>query len=283
MSIGRPLANTRCYILDPRGQLAPIGVPGELYLAGDGLARGYLNRPELTAEHFLAGPFEGGARLYRTGDRVRWRADGKLEFLGRLDNQVKLRGFRIELGEIEAVLKEHPSVAQGVVVLREDRPGDRRLVAYCVSSRNAVWNVSELSRHLRTKLPDYMVPAVFVRLEALPLTPSDKIDRRALPLPDDLRPQLETGYVAPRNPIEEQLASIWCKVLGVERVGIHDNFFDLGGHSLLAVRSGGSGPEEDAQTRSRGDHLPHADDARSWQGTSHRTVRASTTCWSRSA
>jgi amino acid adenylation domain-containing protein len=236
--IGRPIANTRLYVLDDRRLPLPIGVPGELYIGGAGLARGYLNRPELTALRFVPHPFsdDPSSRLYRTGDRCRWRADGNLEFLGRLDDQVKLRGFRIELGEIEAVLNEHESVAHGVVVLREDRPGDPRLVAYCVSSGNAALSVADLTRHLSTRLPDYMVPSVFVPLEAFPLTPSGKINRRALPATDDSRAQLESVYAAPRNPIEEHLASIWCDVLDIPSISIHDNFFALGGHSLLATR-----------------------------------------------
>jgi amino acid adenylation domain-containing protein len=236
--IGRPIANTQVYVLDAQRHPVPIGVPGELYIGGVGLARGYLNRPELTAEKFVANPFDDDpqARLYRTGDRCRWRADGNLEFLGRLDDQVKLRGFRIELGEIETVLNEHPSVAQGVVVLREDRPGDKRLVAYCVSAGSAALDVSNVTCHLRTRLPDYMVPSVFVPLEALPLTPNGKVDRRALPAPDRARPELEQAYQAPRTPTEQILAGIWADLLGLEGVGIHDNFFALGGHSLLATR-----------------------------------------------
>jgi hypothetical protein len=216
----------------------PIGVPGELYIGGAGLARGYLNRPQLTAEKFVPNPFsaEADARLYRTGDLCRWRADGHLEFLGRLDNQVKLRGFRIELGEIEAVLSQHPSVAQAVVVLREDRPGDKRLVAYCVAAAGAALDVTALTQHLRSRLPDYMVPSAFVALAVLPLTPSGKVDRRALPAPDDSRPQMGSVYVAPRTPTEEVLTEIWEKVLNRKPVGVHDNFFALGGHSLLATR-----------------------------------------------
>jgi amino acid adenylation domain-containing protein len=238
VAIGRPIANTTVYVLDRQRQPVPIGVPGELYIGGAGLARGYLNRPELTAERFVHNPFSGdpAARLYRTGDLCRWRGDGNLEFLGRLDEQVKLRGFRIELGEIETVLSEHPSVAQSVVAMREDRPGDKRLVGYCVPAVGAALDIPALKRHLQTKLPDYMVPSTFVALPSFPLTPSGKINRRALPAPDDSRPELETPYTDPRNLIEEQLASIWCAVLGIERVGIHDNFFALGGHSLLATR-----------------------------------------------
>ena len=237
-SIGRPIANTQVYVLDQWRQPVPIGVPGELYIGGAGLARGYLNRPELTAEKFVANPFSADpdSRLYRTGDLCRWRADENLEFLGRLDDQIKLRGFRIELGEIEAVLSEHPDVAQSVVSLREDRPGDKRLVGYCVPSAGARLRFAELSRDLRSRLPDYMVPTAFVGLETLPLTSSGKVNRRVLPAPDDSRPELETGYVAPRNAIEEQLTVIWRDVLGVRKVGIHDNYFELGGHSLLALK-----------------------------------------------
>ena len=236
-SIGRPIANTQVYVLDARRNPVPTGVPGELYIGGAGLARGYLNRPELTAERFVANPFSdtADARLYRTGDLCRWRADGNLEFLGRLDDQVKLRGFRIELGEIETVLNEHPDVAQSVVILREVRPDDRRLVAYCVAADPGL-NFSALKSHLRNRLPDYMMPAAFVRLDTLPLTSSGKVNRRALPAPDESRPELETGFVAPRTPIEQHLASIWCEILGIGTVGIHDNFFALGGHSLLATR-----------------------------------------------
>jgi amino acid adenylation domain-containing protein len=237
-SIGRPIANTQVYVLDAQRNPVPIGVPGELYIGGVGLARGYLNRPELTAEKFVPNPFsdDPDSRLYRTGDLCRWRADGNLEFLGRTDDQVKLRGFRIELGEIEALLDQHPSVAHSVVVLREDRPGDKQLVAYCVSAGTAVLDVTDLTRHLHTRLPDYMVPSVFVPLKAFPLSPSGKINRRALPAPDNTRPELESESVAPRNPLEEQLATIWCDVLGIQSIGIHDNFFALGGHSLLAAR-----------------------------------------------
>ena len=236
--IGRPVANTHVYVLDKRGQPVPIGVPGELYIGGAGLARGYLNRPQLTAEKFVPNPFSSkpGSRLYRTGDLCRWRADGNLEFLGRLDDQVKLRGFRIELGEIEAVLHEHAGVAQSVVALREDVPGERRLVAYCVPAAQTDLNLSELQSHLSSRLPGYMVPAAFVTLDTLPMSPNGKVNRRALPAPGVSRPELNSQYAAPRNPIEEQLAGIWCELLGIERAGVHDDFFALGGHSLLAVR-----------------------------------------------
>lgn len=237
-SIGRPIANTIVYVLDSQLQPVPIGVPGELYIGGVGLARGYLNRPELTDEKFVADPLGSAphARMYRTGDRVRWRADGNLEFLGRLDDQVKLRGFRIELGEIEAALDTHPDVTQAVVSLRELNAVDKQLVAYCVPVANTELNVPGLRVYLRRRLPEYMVPAAFVALDALPRTANGKINRRALPAPEDSRAGLDTEYVAPRTAIEQQLASIWCEVLGIEEVGIHDNFFALGGHSLLAMR-----------------------------------------------
>ena len=236
--IGRPIANTQVYVLDAQRQLVPIGVPGELYIGGAGLARGYWNRPELTTEKFVLNPFskDDQERLYRTGDLCRWRADGNLEFLGRLDDQIKLRGFRIEPGEIESVLNEHSDITQATVILRKDRTGDERLVAYYVPKEGKSLDSFVLRIHLRDKLPDYMIPAAFVELEAIPLTPSGKIDRQALPTPDDSRPQLETKYVAPSTPIEKQLANIWADVLGIENIGIHDNFFALGGHSLMAVR-----------------------------------------------
>ena len=237
-SIGRPIANTQVYVLDEHRQPLPIGVPGELYIGGAGLARGYLNRSELTAEKFVTNPFSEDAdlRLYRTGDLCCWRSDGNLEFIGRIDDQVKLRGYRIELGEIEAAMNEHPLVAQCVVILREDRPGDKRLVAYCVAASDSEPKFSELRSYLQQRLPDYMLPSAFVSLDTLPLTSSGKVNRRGLPAPDDSRPELETGYVVPRNPLEEQLAAIWCEVLQLERVGVHDNFFALGGHSLLVAR-----------------------------------------------
>ena len=234
--IGRPVANTKLYVLDQRLQPVPVGVSGELYIGGVQLARGYHNRPELTAERFLPNPFAPGERLYRTGDRVRWRPDGNLEFLGRLDQQVKLRGFRIELGEVEAVLGQHPQVRQAVVLLREDHPDDKHLVAYVVSREEEAPEPGQLRDFLRDKLPEYMVPSAFVVLPRLPLTTNGKVDRRALPPPDRNRPELDQTYVAPRTPVEELLAALWAEALGVERVGIHDNFFARGGHSLLATR-----------------------------------------------
>ena len=228
--IGRPIANTRVYILDSHLNPAPVGVVGELYAGGAGLARGYLNQPELTQEKFVPDPFTPGERLYRTGDLVRYTPEGVIEFVGRIDSQVKVRGYRIELGEIEAVLGSHPAVKETVVLAREDTPGDKRLVAYVVGEASA----AELKEHLASRLPSYMLPAAFVTLEKLPLTPNDKVDRKALPAPE--RTGLEAGYVAPRNATEEILAGIWAEVLKVERVGIHDNFFELGGHSLLATQ-----------------------------------------------
>jgi amino acid adenylation domain-containing protein len=236
--IGRPIANAKLYVLDDRLQPVPVGVMGELYIGGASLARGYLNQPGLTAERFVPDPFgEPGARLYRTGDRCRWRADGNLEFLGRLDHQIKLRGFRVELGEVEGVLGQHPGVAQAVAVLREDRPGDRRLVAYALPrDPQAPPDPTDLRAFLRERLPDYMVPSAFVLLPALPLTPSGKVDRKALPAPSQKGPAPDQAVTAPRSAVEAALVAIWNEVLDVERVGVHDNFFDLGGHSLLGTQ-----------------------------------------------
>ncbi len=236
--IGRPIANTEVFVLDERLRLVPAGVPGELCVGGDGLALGYWRNPELTAARFVPHPFsaESGARLYRTGDRVRWRSDGNLEFLGRQDDQVKLRGYRIELGEIEHALQRHEGVAQGVVALREDRPGHIRLVGYYVAS-NGPLRSTELKAHLSSILPQYMVPSVLVQLDALPLSPSGKVDRRSLPAPDGNRAEPEGRPVAARTPVEETLCAIWADVLGLADVGVHDDFFDLGGHSLLATQA----------------------------------------------
>ena len=236
--IGRPIANTQVYVLNSHNQPQPIGVIGELFIGGEGLSRGYHNQSKLTQERFIERSFDGGqeSRLYRTGDLCRWHADGRLEFLSRIDGQVKLRGFRIELSEIEAVLAEYSGIKESVVIIREDSPGDKRLVAYLVIDQKEPVTTPALRRALAKKLPEYMIPVAFVRLDALPLTPSGKLDRRALPAPDALRPELETGYVSPQTPIEEELATIWSVLLGVERVGIHDNFFELGGHSLVAIR-----------------------------------------------
>lgn len=273
ISIGRPIANTRVHILDPQGQLCPIGVAGEITIGGEGVALGYLNRPELTAERFVPDPFDDrgrshlpgaeavrqpgaagarlpdtggaglssteGARLYRTGDRGRWRNDGLLEHLGRLDHQVKVRGHRIELGEIEATLVQHPIVAQAVVIVREDRPGDVRLVAYVVAKPGAPQAADgreSLRDHLRATLPDYMLPQHFVVIDAVPLLPNGKMNRQALPLPAE--PALSRAAAeAPLSAVERAIAEVWQELLGVAQVGLRDNFFDLGGHSLLAVRA----------------------------------------------
>ena len=234
-TIGRPIANTRVYILDRHRQLVPVGVAGEIHIGGDGLARGYLNRPELTTERFIPDPFgAAGSRLYKTGDLARYLPDGNVEFLGRLDHQVKLRGFRIELGEIETALLQLPGVHEAVVVAREDDPGDKRLVAYVVPQSGAAICITALCDVAKRLLPQYMVPSAFLVLEKLPLTPNGKLDRKALPVP--AARDMATEAVAPRTPIEELLVGIWESVLGVEQVGIHDNFFELGGHSLLAMR-----------------------------------------------
>ncbi len=237
--IGGPLANTQVYVLDGRMQPVPVGVPGELYVSGIGLARGYLNRPELTAERFVPNPFseEPGARMYKAGDLVRWLEDGTLDFLGRIDHQVKIRGFRVELGEIEAALTSQLGVAAAVVLLREDRPGNKRLVAYLQPEKNTILEPSSIRRQLEKTLPDYMVPQDWVILDRLPLTPNGKVDRHALPAPDGDRTVVSADHVAARDALEVHLTQIWEEVLGVERVGVTDSFFDLGGHSLLAVRA----------------------------------------------
>ncbi|MEG4011366.1 MULTISPECIES: non-ribosomal peptide synthetase [unclassified Microcoleus] len=236
--LGLPIANTQIYILDSYLQPVPIGVPGELYIGGDNLARGYLNRPELTPEKFIRNPFDTQAktRLYKTGDLARYLPDGNIEFIGRIDSQVKIRGFRIELGEIEAALGQHPDIVQAVVMAPEDEMSQKRLVAYLISEQKPAPSSSELRRFLATKLPEYMVPWAFVMLKSLPLTPNGKIDRRSLPEPDEMRPELTENFVAPRTNIEEVLAAIWAEVLKLEKVGIYDNFFELGGHSLLATQ-----------------------------------------------
>ncbi|HEX6291276.1 MAG TPA: amino acid adenylation domain-containing protein, partial [Herpetosiphonaceae bacterium] len=244
ISIGRPIANTEIYILDRYLQPTAIGIPGDLYIGGDGLVRGYLNRPELTAERFIPNPFGGrphgapGTRLYKTGDLARYRANGTIEYLGRVDTQVKIRGYRIEVGEIEAVLGEHPAVREAVVVARDDATSAdssaKRLVAYVVP-HETMPAMNELRSFLEARLPGYMVPALIMALDALPLTPNGKVDRSALPAPDQLRPDLETDFVAPQTPIEQMLANIWADVLQVGEVGVTDNFFSLGGNSLLAT------------------------------------------------
>lgn len=237
VAIGRPISNTRIYILDSRLNPVPAGVAGELYIGGVQLARGYLNRPDLTARQFVPDPFDDvGERLYKSGDLVRYRPNGVIDYLGRIDHQVKIRGFRIELGEIETRLRQHPSIEQGVVLVREDTPGDSRLVAYLVCQQNAMAQTDELRAWLCHTLPDYMVPAAFITLGQLPVTTNGKLDRNALPAPD-FSAALTQRYVAPRNVIEGTLVKIWSEVLRVERVGIHDNFFDLGGDSILSIQA----------------------------------------------
>ncbi|WP_052310636.1 non-ribosomal peptide synthetase [Granulicella mallensis] len=233
--IGRPISNTRIYILDVEGEPVPVGVAGELYIGGAGVARGYLNRAELTAERFVASRFVEGDRLYKTGDLVRYLPDGNIEFVGRNDFQVKIRGFRIELGEIEARLLDHPGVSETVVVAREDDQGDKRLVAYYTPTKELRVEAGILRAHLSLTLPEYMVPSAYMELESFPLSPNGKLDRKALPAPDD-EAYVRPSYEAPVGALEEHLATIWSEVLGVERVGRNDSFFDLGGHSLLAVR-----------------------------------------------
>ncbi|MYU62909.1 non-ribosomal peptide synthetase, partial [Streptomyces sp. SID69] len=233
--IGRPLPNTRVYVLDAHGNLLPPGVPGEIWIGGDGVSRGYHGRPELTAERFTDSPFVPGDRLYRTGDRARLLASGDLEFLGRADDQVKIRGFRIELGEVESALLTHPDVRDAVVLPWQDDTSRSRLVAYVVGEGADV-GAPGLRAHLSELLPDYMVPALYVPLERLPLTPSGKVDRRSLPAPDLSAARTGSDYTAPRDTTEETLATVWAGVLGIERVGVHDNFFDLGGDSILSIQ-----------------------------------------------
>ncbi len=237
--IGGPIPDLQLYLLDAEGQPVPPGVPGELYVGGAGVSQGYLNRPDLTAQRFLPDPFSGvpGTRLYRSGDVARGRTDGEIEYLGRSDQQVKLRGFRIELGEIEAALMQYPAVREAVVLPCSDRGAETRLVAYLTSQTDIdAIHLADLRAFLSTYLPDYMIPALFVRLDALPLTPNGKLDRAALPAPDSSRPALDQPFVLPRNPAEATLAAIWAQVLGVDRVGIHDNFFALGGDSIRSVQ-----------------------------------------------
>jgi acyl-coenzyme A synthetase/AMP-(fatty) acid ligase/acyl carrier protein len=233
--IGRPIATTRCYILDRRQRLVPPGVTGELYIGGAGVAAGYLNQPAETAARFVPDPFSSTSesRLYRTGDLARYLPDGNIEFLGRVDHQVKVRGYRVELGEIEAVISAQAGVRQAVVTVSRDQTGDERIVAYVVSAPSSQ---DELRKALKQKLPDYMIPSAFVFLKSLPLTPNGKVDRSALPGPDETRSGLQSDFVAPRSLLEKELAGIWADLLKVSVVGVHDNFFDLGGHSLLATQ-----------------------------------------------
>lgn len=238
-TIGRPIANTQVYLLDNYMQPVPVGVPGELHLGGSGLARGYLNRPDLTTERFISHPFseEPRARLYKTGDLARYRPDGNIEFLGRIDHQVKIRGYRIELGEIETILDQHPAVREAVVIAREDTPGDKRLVAYMIPNQNQKLSSSELRDYVKQKLPEFMIPSHFVALDAFPLTPNQKIDRKALTAPDQAQIESGVAYVPPKNELEQTIANIWQELLLVPKVGMNDNFFDLGGHSLLIVQA----------------------------------------------
>ncbi|MBI4524484.1 MAG: amino acid adenylation domain-containing protein [Deltaproteobacteria bacterium] len=236
--IGRPVANTQIYLLDDHLQPVPIGIFGELYIGGDGIARAYLNRPEFTTEKFTPNPFseKPGARLYKTGDLARYLPDGNIDFLGRIDQQVKVRGFRIEPGEIESLLGQHPKVRKAVVVAREVTPGEKRLVAYVVTDRLKPPATSGLRAFLEERLPDHMVPSLFVMMGELPMSPSGKVDRHSLPAPERDAREIEASYAAPRTAVEQKLARIWADVLGVERIGFHDDFFELGGHSLLAVK-----------------------------------------------
>lgn len=238
ISIGRPIANTQTYILDEHLQPVPIGIPGELYIGGDGLAWGYRNRADLTAARFLPNPFstQADARMYRTGDLARHRADGRIEYLGRLDHQVKVRGYRIELGEIETVLSQHPAIQQAVVVAHTTQRRDQQLVAYVQSGAGDLPLTSELRAFLQQKLPEYMVPSAFIPLQTLPLTPNGKIDRRVLPAPDRVEHDITQHYVAPRSQMEQTITQIWSAILEREQVGIYDDFFHVGGHSLLAMQ-----------------------------------------------
>jgi acyl-coenzyme A synthetase/AMP-(fatty) acid ligase/acyl carrier protein len=243
VKIGVPVSGTQAYVLDRRMRPVVEGGYGEIYLGGEGLARGYLGRAEETAERFVPDPFReeggGGRRLYRTGDVGRWSRGGELEYVGRVDEQVKLRGFRIELGEIEAVLREQPAIAEAVVIVRSEAEGiEQRIVAYLVmEEEERGMTTSELRQRLKERLPEYMIPSAFVMLEELPLTPNGKVNRRALPSPEGLRPGLKTDYIAPQTEAERKIAAIWHEILQFKEVGIHDNFFDLGGHSLLMVRA----------------------------------------------
>jgi acyl carrier protein len=236
-SIGKPIANTHVYLLDQRLQPVPVGVPGELYIGGAGLARGYLKRPELTTERFIASPLNGqsSVRLYKTGDLARYLPNGEIEFIGRNDDQVKIRGFRIELGEIESVLTEHPGIGSAVVVARDNGMGDKRLVAYIIKDVPTL-DVAELREHLKAKMPDYMVPSAFAVLERFPLTPNGKVDRAALPDPDDTNLLRNEHAAAPMTEIEKTVADILASLLKLDSVDVKANFFDLGGHSLLGTQ-----------------------------------------------
>jgi amino acid adenylation domain-containing protein len=236
--IGRPIANTQVYLLDSENELVPVGVEGELCIAGDGLARGYLNQPDLTAEKFVPHPFskESGARIYKTGDLARYRLDGTIEFLGRLDGQVKISGYRIELGEIETVLMHHPGVKSAAVLARQDTPGEKKLAAYIVA-RSADCSVSDLRTFLQGKLPAYMVPSAFVLMDSLPLSPNGKVDRAVLPAPEAIQVSPAEAPNSPQTEIEQKIASVWQRVLGLKQVSVEDNFFDVGGDSLQLLEA----------------------------------------------
>ncbi|NEN99513.1 MAG: non-ribosomal peptide synthetase, partial [Moorea sp. SIO3I7] len=241
LPIGKPISNTQIYILDSQLQPVPIGVAGELHIGGDGLATGYHNRPELTASKFIPNPFDKSqaTKLYKTGDLARYLTDGNIEFIGRIDQQVKIRGFRIEIGEIEALVSQYPDVKENVVIAQSDPAGGQRLVVYIVPKQESTQDASlipQIRQFLKQKLPEYMIPAAFVLLDAFPLTPNGKIDRRALPVPDTVSSGISTTYVMPQTETEQLLAKIWQEVLQVEKVGIYDNFFELGGHSLLTIK-----------------------------------------------
>ena len=233
ISIGQPIANTVIYILDSHLQLKPIGIPGELYIGGDGLARGYFKRPELTREKFIDNPF-GEGRLYKTGDLARYLPDGNIEFLGRIDHQVKIRGFRIELGEIENTLSQYEGIQEAVVIAKTQESEDKYLVAYYISSELSTISPQQLREFLQQKLPDYMIPSAFVSLDKFPLTPNGKRDRAALPDPNFSDRAVE--FIPPSTEIEKTIANIWSQVLSINEIGIQDNFFHLGGHSLLATQ-----------------------------------------------
>jgi amino acid adenylation domain-containing protein len=234
--IGKPINNLSVYILDKNNNLQPPGLVGELCVSGEIIARGYLNRPDLTAEKFIQNPFVDGQRIYKTGDMARWLPDENLECLGRIDHQVKLRGLRIEVEEIETVLRQHTAVRQAVVIMRGDVFKEKCLVAYLVTNDQTNFSLVELRTFLSKKLPVFMLPSAFVRLETLPLNPNGKVDRRALPVPDTFRLSLQENYVAPSTPLEKVTAGVWAEALGIEHIGLHDNFFELGGQSLLAIK-----------------------------------------------
>jgi acyl-coenzyme A synthetase/AMP-(fatty) acid ligase/acyl carrier protein len=233
--IGKPIANTRVYVLDANRELVPVGVAGELYIAGAGVSAGYVGQPEMTAERFVADPFKSGELMYKTGDLVRWLPEGVVEFLGRADDQVKIRGFRVELGEIEAALAAEAGVRQCVVIARarQENPDDKQVVAYVVLDRQQATTTDSLKQGLKDRLPDYMVPSAIVELQKLPLTPNGKVDRKALPAPEE---RAAKEYKAPATATEELVAQIWEEVLKVEKISTDENFFDLGGHSLLATQ-----------------------------------------------